>query len=77
MSRLSIVLAANSLKHLYSVAHVKERWKLETGRTYIPVKLAKTGSIIIPGMTDSHGHIMEYGKKLLLDLDGVPTRQGK
>ncbi|KIJ39852.1 hypothetical protein M422DRAFT_32455 [Sphaerobolus stellatus SS14] len=54
---------------------VRQKWKSETGSRIVPIRLTKSDSIVVPGMTDSHGHILEYGKKLMLDLDELPTRQ--
>jgi len=64
-------------------AEVKQRWKDE-GLKNIPhnakvltVRYTKRGSIVVPGMSDSHGHILEHGKKLQLDLDGLSTPKGE
>ncbi|GJJ06290.1 hypothetical protein Clacol_000481 [Clathrus columnatus] len=55
-----------------SLHDVKKTWKQHSNKNIV-VRYAKRGSIIIPGMIDSHGHILEHGKKLKLDLDGLTT----
>jgi predicted amidohydrolase len=40
------------------------------------VRYTKQGSIVVPGLSDAHGHILEHGKKLQLDLDGLNSPQG-
>ncbi|KAH8119350.1 amidohydrolase family-domain-containing protein [Phellopilus nigrolimitatus] len=34
------------------------------------IKYIPTGSIVVPGMSDSHGHTLEYGASRLLTLEG-------
>ncbi|KAF8588694.1 hypothetical protein K439DRAFT_1645376 [Ramaria rubella] len=64
-----------------TMAEVKQRWRTESSKERnanspppdIPVRYTKRGSIVVPGMSDSHGHILEQGKKLQLDLDGFSS----
>ncbi|KAF8518737.1 amidohydrolase 3 [Gautieria morchelliformis] len=41
----------------------------------LTVRYTKQGSIVVPGLSDSHGHILEHGKKLQLNLDGLSSPQ--
>ncbi|KAF8583423.1 hypothetical protein K439DRAFT_1661297 [Ramaria rubella] len=70
-----------------SISEIASRWgdKERTG----PVKAApeasakeglkfyfvKRGSIVIPGFADAHGHVLEYGFKRQLDLEGSGSVQ--
>lgn len=56
-----------------SLHDVKKTWRHHHPNQNIPVRYAKRGSIIVPGLIDSHGHILEHGKKLQLNLDGFAT----
>ncbi|KAF7420821.1 hypothetical protein PC9H_011339 [Pleurotus ostreatus] len=42
---------------------------------YLKVVKLKAGSAVIPGMADAHAHILEYGFKMELQLDGAPSTQ--
>ncbi|KAF8520380.1 amidohydrolase family-domain-containing protein [Hysterangium stoloniferum] len=67
-----------------TLEEVNLRWNTETlnrdnvqeGKK-ISVRYAKRGSIVVPGLSDSHGHIMEHGQKLTLNLDGLKSPIGK
>ena len=67
---------------------VKQRWKNENMKSgasllnalpssvgQLPIRYTKQGSIVVPGLSDSHGHILEHGKKLQLNLDGLSSPQ--
>ncbi|KIM91971.1 hypothetical protein PILCRDRAFT_809968 [Piloderma croceum F 1598] len=78
----SLIIATGSLDE------VKERWNnhdfavQETnalGNMFRPpllVRYIDEGSIIIPGMSDSHAHILEYGASRMMDLEGAKTIEG-
>ncbi|KAF4568169.1 hypothetical protein EYR40_010434 [Pleurotus pulmonarius] len=42
---------------------------------YLKVVKLKAGSAVVPGMADAHAHILEYGFKMELQLDGSPSTQ--
>ncbi|KAF8965645.1 amidohydrolase family-domain-containing protein [Flammula alnicola] len=52
---------------------IKERSNSTAGMTSVPVRYAPKGSIIIPGMSDSHCHILEYGASRLIPLSAGKT----
>ncbi|KAI0812390.1 amidohydrolase family-domain-containing protein [Irpex lacteus] len=39
----------------------------------VPVRFIPAGAIIVPGITDSHAHILEYGFTKVLPLEGTHT----
>ncbi|KJA27750.1 hypothetical protein HYPSUDRAFT_197913 [Hypholoma sublateritium FD-334 SS-4] len=41
----------------------------------LPVKFIKPGAIIVPGLSDSHGHILEYGATQELPLESAKSVQ--
>lgn len=68
---------------------MKERWQTELSisNTHLnavtryfqklSIRYTNPGSIVVPGLSDSHGHILEHGKNLELNLDGLSSPQGK
>ncbi|KJA23395.1 hypothetical protein HYPSUDRAFT_39875 [Hypholoma sublateritium FD-334 SS-4] len=54
------------------LASIRQRCNTTTGLTSVAVRYAPTGSIIIPGMSDSHCHILEYGASRQ-----IPLSEGK
>jgi hypothetical protein len=68
-----------------SLDEVKERWNslsltVQTvgpfGNSSHPpliVRYIDEGSIVVPGMSDSHAHILEYGASRLMDLESAKT----
>ncbi|THV06783.1 hypothetical protein K435DRAFT_848853 [Dendrothele bispora CBS 962.96] len=41
--------------------------------THLPVLWTKPGSIVVPGLSDSHAHILEYGASQQLPLEGTQS----
>ncbi|KAG6832492.1 hypothetical protein H0H87_001417 [Tephrocybe sp. NHM501043] len=62
-----------------SLEHVTERWnklslkKLILRRPALEVRFIKPGGIVVPGLSDSHAHILEYGASKELPLEGTKT----
>ncbi|KAF9264200.1 hypothetical protein L218DRAFT_1028925 [Marasmius fiardii PR-910] len=61
-----------------SLEQVTQRWKhSETASLAIQapldVRYLKPGSIVVPGLSDSHAHILEYGASRELPLEGTKT----
>ncbi|KAF9455444.1 amidohydrolase 3, partial [Collybia nuda] len=54
---------------------IQQRWKSEHDNTELPVRFIDSGSIVIPGMSDSHCHILEYGASKLIDLESGKSVQ--
>ncbi|KAF9474742.1 hypothetical protein BDN70DRAFT_884495 [Pholiota conissans] len=52
--------------------YVLERAENTTGLSSIPVRYAPKGSIVLPGLSDSHCHILEYGASRQ-----IPLSEGK
>ncbi|KAJ3518136.1 hypothetical protein NLJ89_g62 [Agrocybe chaxingu] len=60
-----------------SLDTVRGNWsKLRPSQVALEVRFIKPGAIIIPGITDSHAHILEYGATQQLPLEGSKTIQG-
>ena len=81
---------SRSAAYIFHTDEVKQRWKSEnTGRSNsrsnavpfsvgrLAIRYTKKGSIVVPGLSDSHGHILEHGKNLQLNLDGLSSPQRK
>ncbi|GLB37251.1 putative amidohydrolase family protein [Lyophyllum shimeji] len=64
-----------------SLQHVTNRWnrfslnKLISRRASVETRFIEPGAIIVPGLSDSHGHILEYGAAQGLPLEGTKTIQ--
>ncbi|KZP34268.1 hypothetical protein FIBSPDRAFT_846377 [Athelia psychrophila] len=41
----------------------------------LAVRYIGAGSVVVPGMSDSHAHILEYGASRLMDLEGAKTME--
>ncbi|KAH8119361.1 amidohydrolase family-domain-containing protein [Phellopilus nigrolimitatus] len=63
-----------------SLSEVTEKWIMKKQELHdaelaafevpLNIKYIPTGSIVVPGMSDSHGHTLEYGASRLLALEG-------
>jgi len=51
---------------------VKARWKQRRAEP-LHVRYLEEGSVIVPGLMDSHAHILEYGANAQLPLEGAKT----
>ncbi|KAF8160976.1 amidohydrolase family-domain-containing protein [Crassisporium funariophilum] len=66
-----------------SIESIKDRWYKSTStivsdgiaRPSLDIRYIKTGAIVVPGMSDSHAHILEYGATQQLPLEGTKTIQ--
>ncbi|KAI0093329.1 amidohydrolase family-domain-containing protein [Irpex rosettiformis] len=63
-----------------SLGEVKQRWNsvaavldANATATSLPVRFIPAGAIIVPGITDSHTHTLEYGFTKVLPLEGTRT----
>ncbi|KAG6866609.1 hypothetical protein C0991_000719 [Blastosporella zonata] len=62
-----------------SFEHVTKQWNklsfttLIFRRPVLEVRFIKPGAIIVPGLSDSHAHILEYGATQQLPLEGTKT----
>ncbi|RDX40455.1 hypothetical protein OH76DRAFT_1412962 [Lentinus brumalis] len=51
-----------------SIGHILSHWQeASTGR--LQVRYLEPGQIVVPGMSDSHTHVLEYGEKKQIPLD--------
>ncbi|KAF9780179.1 amidohydrolase family-domain-containing protein [Thelephora terrestris] len=50
---------------------VGPRDSIDIASSTVPMYETKPGSIIVPGLSDAHAHILEYGWKMQLVLDGA------
>ncbi|KAG6920121.1 hypothetical protein DXG01_010189 [Tephrocybe rancida] len=74
-----IVVKGSFIADRGSFQHVTERWNtlslnnLIFRRPSLEVRFTSPGAIIVPGLSDSHAHILEYGAAQLLQLEGTST----
>ncbi|KIK68827.1 hypothetical protein GYMLUDRAFT_1000742 [Collybiopsis luxurians FD-317 M1] len=75
-----IAIRSGLITHIGTLEHVQRQWKDATAtnllnkfRGPLPVRYIKAGSIVVPGLSDSHAHILEYGATLQLPLEGTKT----
>ncbi|KAK1229178.1 hypothetical protein PQX77_007750 [Marasmius sp. AFHP31] len=80
-----IVIQGTRIIDTGSLEHVKQRWD-DSGEYHsasvarsksLEVRYTKPGSIVVPGLSDSHAHILEYGASAELPLEGTKTIQGE
>ncbi|KAF8070294.1 amidohydrolase family-domain-containing protein [Lyophyllum atratum] len=76
-----IVVQGSYIVDLGSLQYVTKRWnkisldKLISRRTSLEIRFITPGAIIVPGLSDSHAHILEYGAAQQLPLEGTSTIQ--
>ncbi|KAF5385987.1 hypothetical protein D9615_002411 [Tricholomella constricta] len=64
-----------------SLQHVTNRWnsfslyKVIFRRPSLDIRFIRPGAIIVPGLSDSHAHILEYGAAQQLPLEGTKNIQ--
>lgn len=76
----SLIVARGSLDevkqhwndHVFNVQASDAR---NMSRPPLLIRYIDKGSIIVPGMSDSHAHILEYGASRMMDLEGAKTVQ--
>ncbi|KAJ3886813.1 amidohydrolase family-domain-containing protein [Lentinula edodes] len=79
-SRVQCMLINNAvITHTGSLAQVQQQWQDSNAgffgkyRALPSVRYIQPGAIVVPGLTDSHVHILEYGATLQLPLEGTKT----
>ncbi|KAI0702541.1 amidohydrolase family-domain-containing protein [Earliella scabrosa] len=55
-----------------SLDHVQSRWH-ETSAGRLQVRYLEPGQIVVPGLSDSHTHILEYGATKQMPLEGTKS----
>ncbi|KAI0768647.1 amidohydrolase family-domain-containing protein [Trametes elegans] len=55
-----------------SLDHVLSHWHLTTPGTPF-VRFLRPGQIVVPGLSDSHSHVLEYGATKQMPLEGTAT----
>lgn len=69
-----IVIHEDRIADSGSLDEVKRRWaRLPFLGAALTIRYIPPGAIVIPGISDSHGHILEYGDTQLLPLEGTKT----
>ncbi|KAJ7065050.1 amidohydrolase family-domain-containing protein [Mycena amicta] len=64
----SMILSTGPLEH------VQKYWRENHEHVGMPkIRRAPAGSIIVPGLSDAHGHILEYGASKQLPLEGTAS----
>ncbi|KAK0212699.1 amidohydrolase family-domain-containing protein [Desarmillaria ectypa] len=67
-----LVVHGSYIQDVGDLADIQQRWTYNQEKA-LPVYYAKPGSIIVPGMSDSHAHILEYGASRLIPLEQGQT----
>ncbi|KAJ7594738.1 amidohydrolase family-domain-containing protein [Mycena floridula] len=57
-----------------SLDEIKRRWNQRTGAS-LTARYIPPGAVVVPGISDSHAHILEYGASQQLPLEGTNTIQ--
>ncbi|KAF9238393.1 amidohydrolase family-domain-containing protein [Melanogaster broomeanus] len=86
-----LVVRDNIIADVGDLADVKARWhKYHTGRNFagfqlpyplgfwqpsLNVSIIEPNSIVVPGLTDAHAHVLQYGAAMNLDLAGCKSKQ--
>ncbi|KAF7321442.1 putative amidohydrolase YtcJ [Mycena kentingensis (nom. inval.)] len=57
-----------------SLEYVQTRWREDGGQpTALKVRRTPAGSIVVPGLSDAHVHLLEYGASKQLPLEGTSS----
>ncbi|KAK7057396.1 putative amidohydrolase YtcJ [Favolaschia claudopus] len=66
-----IVVAEGHIASTGSLEEIQLHWKSQVPHSELQVRYIPPGSIIVPGLSDAHGHILEYGASRELALEGT------
>lgn len=66
-----LVVHGSYIQDVGDLADIQQRWTYSQEKA-LPIYYTQPGSIIVPGMSDSHAHILEYGASRI-----IPLNQGK
>ncbi|KAJ7668392.1 amidohydrolase 3 [Mycena polygramma] len=70
----------SGLSNLLTVfaAEVQQHWEDVAGasQSELQIRYIPSGSIVVPGLSDAHGHLLEYGASRQLALEGTKDIQG-
>ncbi|KAJ6593701.1 amidohydrolase family-domain-containing protein [Mycena capillaripes] len=58
-----------------TLAEIQLHWKNGHSQSELQIRYIPSGSIVVPGLSDSHGHILEYGASRQLALEGTKDIQ--
>ncbi|KAG6813680.1 hypothetical protein H0H92_008528 [Tricholoma furcatifolium] len=76
-----IVIQGSFIADRGSLEHITKRWNkfslndLIFRRPSLEIRFIKPGAIVVPGLIDSHAHLLEYGAAQELPLEGTKTIQ--
>lgn len=70
-----IVIQDETFADTGSLEDIRKRWHGADAAAApaLPIRFIKSGAIIVPGLTDSHAHILEYGFTRILPMEGTQT----
>ncbi|EGN99525.1 hypothetical protein SERLA73DRAFT_179580 [Serpula lacrymans var. lacrymans S7.3] len=69
-----MVVSDSHIMDTGSLEDIKSRWGiLNASSSPLHIRYIKDGSIVLPGLSDSHAHILEYGASRQLSLEGGKT----
>ncbi|KIL68929.1 hypothetical protein M378DRAFT_158071 [Amanita muscaria Koide BX008] len=73
-----IVVRNNRIADVGSLGNITSHWNRQSlwhliFRSSLDVRFIPSGAIVVPGFSDSHAHILEYGASKVLPLEGTKT----
>ncbi|KAK0485942.1 amidohydrolase family-domain-containing protein [Armillaria novae-zelandiae] len=63
-----LAVQGSYIQDVGDLVDIQQRWTYNQGKA-LPIYYVKPGSIIVPGMSDSHAHILEYGASRIIPLE--------
>ncbi|KAF8130389.1 amidohydrolase family-domain-containing protein [Boletus edulis] len=81
-----IVVSNNTISDVGDLVDIKTRWRtrhlnlqipwpFSLWQSSLPVSFVGQDSIIVPGLSDAHAHVLDYGAAMALDLSGCKSKQ--
>ncbi|KAJ7078906.1 amidohydrolase family-domain-containing protein [Mycena belliarum] len=71
-----ILVKDGYILHTGTLDGVRRYWNDQgTWRIGLPIRYIPSGSIVVPGLSDAHGHLLEYGASRQLALEGTKDIQ--
>ncbi|KAF8553612.1 hypothetical protein OG21DRAFT_1477264 [Imleria badia] len=61
--------------HTSNLVNFQIPWPLDFWQPSLPVSFVDHDSIVVPGLTDAHAHVLLYGAAMNLDLAGCNSKQ--
>ncbi|KAG8215284.1 amidohydrolase family-domain-containing protein [Butyriboletus roseoflavus] len=59
----------------HTLTNLQIPWPLNFWQPSLPISFLEQDSIIVPGLTDAHAHVLQYGAAMNLDLTGCKSKR--